>query len=115
MAESGTPVAVEADLSLTIENDECAIWSEPDLLVVNVPTVSAARRLLSGLETLPFPVDDVASGLERRALTVELRIQHAPVAQVGADVEPSRLATLAGYEGSLSFRGLAVGLYRRFL
>jgi hypothetical protein len=115
MAASVAPVTVDADLALTIDGQECAVWSESDLLVVNVPTLTAARRLLSGVETLPVPLQELLSGLERTATTVELRLQHAPVARFGADVEPSSLATLAGYDVTLSLRGVAVGLYRRAL
>jgi hypothetical protein len=115
MAESGASATVEANLSLTIEGEECAVWSESDLLVVNVPTVSSARRLLTGVEQLPLDPRDMIPGLERTGLTVELRLQHAPVARFGADVEPSSLAAFAGFDGTLSVRGLAVGTYRRLL
>jgi hypothetical protein len=115
MAASVAPVTVDADLALTIDGQECAVWSESDLLVVNVPTLTAARGLLSGVGTLPVPLRDLFSGLEATAMTVELRLQHAPVARFGADVDPSRLATIAGYDGALSLRGLAVGIYRQAL
>ena len=115
MAASGASVTVEADLALTIDGDECAVWSEQDALVVNVPTVSAARHLLSGAQQLPASLDTLLPRLERAGLTVELRLQHAPVARFGADVDQSRLAALAGYDGQFSLRGFAVGVYRRFL
>lgn len=115
MGTSGPPVTVDVDLALTIEGDDCAVWSESDLLVVNVPTLTAARRLLSGVETLPLPLGDLLSGLETTAMTVELRLQHAPIARFGADVDPSRLAAMAGYDATFSLRGLAVGIYRRAL
>lgn len=115
MAPSGPAVTVDANLSLTVDGEECTVWSESDLLVVNVPTVTAARSLLSGVETLPVPLRELLSRLEATATTVEIRLQHAPVARFGADVAPSRVAAVAGYDGTVSLRGLAVGVYRRLL
>ena len=115
MAASGGSVTVDADLTLTVDGTECAVWSETDRLVVNAPTLSAARALLNGVRVLPAPVGKALAGIEPSGLTVEVRVRHAPVAQLGAGVRTSRLATLAGYEGRISLRGLAVAAYRRLL
>ena len=115
MAASGPSATVDANLSLTIEGQECAIWSESDLLVVTVPPVTAARRLLPGAEQLPVGIDTLLPGLETAGVTVEVRLRHAPVARFGAGVDRTRLAALAGYDGRVSLRGAAVGLYRRLL
>lgn len=115
MARAGTSVSVEADLDITVDGDRCAVWTEPDCLVVNAPTLSAARALLSGAESLPLSPDRLAMGLTETDLTVEVRVRYATVARVGASVRPSRLASLAGYDATVSARGLATAVWRGLL
>lgn len=115
MAQAGRSLSIETDLDITVDGDRCVVWTEPDCLVVNAPTVSAARALLSGVESLPLSQARLAAGLTQTDLTVEIRVQHATVARVGAAVEPSRLASLAGYDAAVSVRGLAVAVWRQLL
>ncbi len=112
-----TAVTVDVDVALdvTVEGQTCAVWDEGETVVVNAPTFSAARALLSGAEMLPVEQSRLGTDLGRADLTVEVRIRHAPVARIGADVTPSSLASAAGFEGSLSVRGLAVAAWRRLL
>lgn len=106
------PLSVEADLDVTIDGERCTVWTEGDRLVVNTPSLATARELLGGVEALPVPQPRLVGGLADRALTVEVRVRHAPVARLGAGVEPSRLATLAGYEADLSPRGVLAAGWR---
>lgn len=115
MAQAGRSLSIETDLDITIDGDRCAVWTEPDCLVVNAPTLSAARALLNGVESLPLSQARLAAGLSQTDLTVEIRVQYATVARVGAAVQPSRLASLAGYDGAVSVRGLAVAAWRQLL
>ena len=115
MTAFGGSATVDADLTLTIDGKTCDVWSESDRLVINTPTLSAARELLNGVKALPAPVRGVLAGIGQTGVTVEVRVRHAPVAQMGAGVAASRLATLAGYDGRFSLRGLAVAVYRRLL
>jgi hypothetical protein len=111
-SESTDPLSVEADLDVTIEGKRCAVWTEADRLVVNAPSLSTVRDLLAGVEAVPVPQPRLVGGLADTELTVEVRVRHAPVARLGAGVEPSRLANLAGYEADLSPRGVLVAGWR---
>lgn len=115
MATPVDPLSVDVDVALTIDGRECAVWNEGDRVVVNVPTLSTARSVLSGVETLPLAAHRLVAELDRAGLVVELRVRHATVARLGADVTPSRLATLAGYDAAISPRGLAVAVWRGLL
>ncbi len=115
MATAGPSLSVEVDLDVQLDGKRCAVWSEGDKVVINAPSLGVARSLLSGVETLPVPRELLVDGLGTASLTVELRVRHAPVASLGAAVEPSRLAALAGYSADVSLRGLAVTGWRRLL
>jgi hypothetical protein len=105
-------LSVEANLDVTIEGQRCAVWTEGDRLVVNAPSLSTGRDMLAGVEAVPVPQPRLVGGLADTALTVEVRVRHAPVARLGAGVEPSRLATLAAHEADLSPRGVLVAGWR---
>jgi len=115
MATAGPSLSVEVDLDVHVEGKRCAVWDEGDKVVINAPSLGVARSLLSGVETLPVPRQLLVDGLGATSLAVELRVRHAPVASLGVDVEPSRLAALAGYDADVSLRGLAVAGWRRLL
>jgi len=115
MSPSVPALSVDADLDVTVDGNRCRVWSEADCLVVNAPSLSAARSLLGGLDALPVPRQLLVGELGRVDLTVEIRVRHAPVARVGSDVTPSRVAELAGYDAEVSTRGVAVAAYRALL
>lgn len=105
-------LSVEATLDVTVEGRRCAVWTEDDLVVVNAPSLSTARDLLSGVEALPVSPARLTGELTDAAVTVEVRVRHAPVARLGSGVDPSPLGELAGYEADLSPRGVAVAAWR---
>lgn len=115
MTTAVEPLSVDVALDVTVDGSRCAVWNEGGLLVVNAPSLSAARSLAAGLVAVPLPAGQLTGGLSDADLTVELRVRHTPVAQLGASVTPSRLAAAAGYDADVSLRGLAVAAWRRLL
>ncbi len=105
-------LSVEANLDVTVDGRQCAVWTEDELVVVNAPSLSAARDLLAGVDALPVSQRQVAGELTDAALTVEIRVRHAPVARLGSGVDPSPLAELADSEAALSPRGILVAAWR---
>lgn len=91
---AGTALSVDAELTLDVDDDRVDVWSENDggVVVVNAPSVSAARSMLEGAEALPFDTDWTGIGLEAMGITVEFRVRHATVARAGALARP-RLAS----------------------
>jgi hypothetical protein len=115
MAAAVDPLSVDVDLDLTVDGQRCRVWNEDDRVVVNTPTLAAARSLLNGVDALPLGPDRIDSELTRADLAVEVRVRHAPVARFGAGVEASRLAALAGYDAAVSLRGLVAAAWRGLL
>jgi len=115
MATAGANLAVDVDLDVTIDGERCAVWSEGDRIVVDAPSLAVARSLLAGVDALPVPQQLLVDELGAASLTVEVRVRHAPVASVGADVDPSPLAELAGYDADVSLRGVAIAAWRGLL
>jgi hypothetical protein len=105
-------LSVAADLDITIDGRRCSVWTEDSIVVVNAPSLSAARTLLAGVDALPVTQRRVAGELTDAAVTVEVRVRHAPIARLGSDVEPPSLAQLAGYEADLSPWGVLVAARR---
>lgn len=105
-------LSVDVDLEVTVDGAECTVWNEADLIVINAPTLSAARSLLSGVEALPLAQSRLTESLSETDLTVEIRVRYAPVARVGAGVVPSGVAAAAGYDADLSLGGLGVAAWR---
>lgn len=115
MAAAVDPLSVDVDLAVTIDGQECAVWNEGDRIVVNAPSLSTARALLDGVDALPLEQHRLVGELVRADLAVEVRVRHAPVARLGADVTPSRVADLLGYDAAVLPRGLAVAAWRALL
>jgi hypothetical protein len=115
MTTAVEPLSVDVALDVTVDGSRCAVWNETDLIVVNAPTLSAARSLVAGVEAVPVPRSRLTGPLSAADLTVEVRVRHTPIARVGAGVTPSRLAAAAGYDADVSLRGLAVAAWRGLL
>lgn len=112
MGAAVDPLSVDVDLEVTVDGSRCSVWNENELIVVNAPTLAAARALLSGVETLPLAQRRLVGRLSKADLTIEIRVRHVPIARVGAGVEPSRLAATAGYDADLSLGAIAVAAWR---
>lgn len=130
-------LAVDADLTLTHDGEEIAVWTDDDgNLVVDAPSYRAARSLLKVVTGSPTPaaelfgvassLEDVESGvdpdldalLDGHDLTVEIRVRYATVARLGAATTPSgwrrRLGVrLLGVPAAVGLRGAVVAAARR--
>lgn len=115
MATGVDPLSVDVDLDVTVDGTRCAVWNEDDRVVLNAPTLSTARSLLTGLDALPVGHGRLVRRVAESGLVVEVRVRHAPIARIGSGVVPSRLAELAGYDADISPRGLAVAAWRALL
>jgi hypothetical protein len=115
MGTAVDPLSVDVDLAVTVEGRECAVWNEDDLIVVNAPSLWTARSLLGGVDALPLDGHRLVAELVRADLVVEIRVRHAPVARLGADVTPSPFAERFGYDAAVSPRGLGVAAWRALL
>ena len=115
MREIVDPLSVDVALDVTVDGTRCAVWNEDGRIVVNAPTLTVARSLLGGVEATPLDQSQLVEWLTQTTLTVELRVRHATVARLGADVTPSGLAKRAGYDAALSVRGLGVAAWRALL
>jgi hypothetical protein len=105
-------LSVEADLDLTVDGHDCSVWTEDGTVVVEAPSLTAARSLLSGVDALPVDPNRLAAGLAGGSITVRVQVRRATVARVGAGVDPSPLADSLGYEADVSPRGIAVAAWR---
>jgi len=86
-------LAVEADLILSVDGHTMSVTGYDDLVALDLPSVPALLSLWRGL-----PVDrmDAAAALASTGLTAELRVRGVPVARIGDDADPGRLAALLG-------------------
>jgi len=104
-------LAIEADLTVTLDGHTVAVTGYDEMVAVDIPSIRAARSLWGGL-----PVDrtDGAAVLSSIGLTVEIRVRGVPVARLGDDATPSRLATRLGLGPvELVPDGLLMALTRR--
>ena len=92
------PLNVSADLQLTIDGEPLSISGSGDRLVVHVPRLRTARRLLT---TGPLAVGNTGQNAERMAealrltgITVEVCVQGDTVARIGADAAPNAMGAL---------------------
>lgn len=104
-------LAIEADLTVTMDGHTVAVTGYDELVAVDIPSLRAARSLWGDL-----PVDrtDAAAALASIGLTVELRVRGVPVARLGDDATPSGLAARLGLGPvELVPDGLLMALTRR--
>lgn len=130
-------LAVDADLTLSHDGEEIAVWTDDaETLVVAAPSCAAARALVTAVTASPTPpaelfgvatsAGDAGSGvdsgsdglLDRHGLTVEIRVRGAAVASFGSGVSPAgwrrRLAEhLLGVPAAVRVRGAVVATARR--
>jgi len=90
-----TPLDVLADLNLTVDTDHVAIRGDGPRVVVDVPSLAAARRLLSkapygstARETAVY----VHKLLAEVDLTLDVMLNHQRVARLGAEARPNAVS-----------------------
>lgn len=84
-----TPLDVDADLTVETDDWTGTVRGHGDLVVVDVPSLSAARSLARTAAPMADPVADAG-------VTVDLRVRGVSVATVGPDVDPGLLSRVLG-------------------
>lgn len=102
------PLDVEADLTLSIGDEEVRVTSRTNKPLVDLPSVSAALALAhrggSGrLRLLP----EVAALLAAADLTAGIAVDGTGVAVIGADAQPGSLAKRIGPHVEIRENGVA--------
>ena len=125
-APSLPPLQIEADLDLEIDGERVRVGSDGQRLLVDLPSVRAARGLVGPLGQNEGAVAFVHAALTEADVTAEVRLGGETLARLGAGTRPSRLAKYLGLEGAeldarqafrqltreqpLAVAGVAVGL-----
>ena len=99
------PLEVLADLTLAIDGEDVQIRGDGDVLVVDVPSVRAARRLLSSgpwsADVRKKRTDQFNEALRMAGITIDVRYKGEVVARLGSGAQPnaaSRLLQLTDIE-----------------
>lgn len=90
------PLAVEADLRLTVDGEEITISGVGTHLTVVVPTVAAARQTLRTLGALPTGFEPVGTHVRDSELSVDVTFEGVTIARLGPYVEPDTLSEVLG-------------------
>lgn len=90
-----TPLDVLADLNLTVDNDHVAIRGDGPRVLVDVPSLATARRLLSKApygSTASETAVYVHKLLAEVDLTLDVMLNHQRVARLGAEARPNAVS-----------------------
>jgi hypothetical protein len=117
----GDDVAVEADLSVTVEPagwlresapGEARVWGDGATVTVETPSFGVARALFAGLEAAPVAPERAGTALSELGITVRVRVRYATVARLGRDADPGPLERLVGLDAEVSPSGVLAALVR---
>ena len=86
-------IAVEADLTVTVAGYTVLLRGYDELVTLDLPSFPAA---LSLWRALPVEPTDAAAALASVGLTAELQVRGVPVARIGDEAVPSRVARRLG-------------------
>lgn len=86
-------LAIDADLTVSLDGRTVSVIGYEDLVAVDCPTIATALHLARRHQTQTM---DLAAGLASAGLTAELRVSGVPLARVGAAATPSALARVLG-------------------
>ena len=97
------PLEVLADLTLAIDGEDLQIRGDGDVLVVDVPSVRAARRLMSSgpwsAEVRQKRADQFNEALRMAGITINVRYKSEVVARLGAEAQPNAVSRLFRFTG----------------
>lgn len=92
-----TPLDVLGDLDLTVDGDDVSVRGDGRRIVVDVPSIAAARRLIAKTPYGDTPRDSATYVHELLAevdLTLDVMLNHQRVARLGADARPNAVSRL---------------------
>ena len=95
------PLEILADLQLTVDGESIDVRADGRHVVVNLPSLRAGRRLL---DAEPLSRDGrgprrVQEALQVAGITLEVQLEGAPIAVIGAGASPGRLARALKLDG----------------
>ncbi|MFC4356407.1 hypothetical protein ACFO0N_00420 [Halobium salinum] len=90
---SGRPLAVDADLTLTVAGSPVQVRGYGDLVVVDAPDFRTAATMVRGGRQLLTPF---GAALDRGDLTVDVRVDGGSVARLGPGVESGVVSRALG-------------------
>ncbi len=97
------PLEVLADLTLAIDGEDLQIRGDGDVLMVDVPSVRAARRLLSSgpwsAEVRQKRAKQFNEVLQMAGITINVRYKGEVVARLGAAARPNAVSRLLRFTG----------------
>lgn len=97
------PLEVLADLTLAIEGEDLQIRGDGDVLVVDVPSVRAARRLLSSgpwsADVRKKRTDQFNEALRMMGITIDVHYKGEVVARLGSGAQPNAVSRLLKFTG----------------
>jgi len=95
------PLEILADLQLTVDGESIDVQADGRYVVVNLPSLRAGRRLL---DAEPLSRDgrgprQIREVLEVAGITLEIQLEGAPIAVLGAEAAPGRLSRALRLDG----------------
>lgn len=108
-------LAVEADLSLTVEGQPVAISGSGEHLTIATPSIQAAITVLRNLGTVSELIEPAGSRFVDANLSADIEVAEVVVARVGPHVEPNALSRALGISPARIWPGAAFRAARREL
>lgn len=100
-------VEVDADLTLGVDDHRYRVTGSGRRLVVAAPSLRAGLAFARGLDGLPFTGRQLARGVARTTLVVDVEVRGRRVARLAAGVRPGLPSRLLGAEPArLRLRGV---------
>ncbi len=97
------PLEVLADLQIAIDGEDVDVQADGRRIVVDLSSLEAGRRLLSGYPlsngSHAEPTDRLHDALQIAGLTVEVRLQGDLLARMGKGAQPGRLGRILNLRG----------------
>lgn len=101
-------LAVEADLSLTVEGQPVSVTGSGSHLIISVPTVRGAITVLRNLGTVTELVEPFGSRFVESDLSADVEVGEVVIARIGPHVEPNALSKRLGIAPAQVWPGAVV-------
>jgi len=95
------PLEVLADLQVTVDGESIDVQADGRQVVVNLPSLRAGRRVLDAepLSREGRGARRVQEALQVAGFTMEVQLEGTPIAVIGAEASPGRLARVLRLDG----------------